>query len=416
MALPDVSTGDPHPEAHNDERHAINDLETTVGDLQVKALPLIGYDALASFRTALSNRDSARVDILKIGDSGVEGFPASTFDRSEPQQTAARLRSRFPTAGLGSKGGRGYIGVPTQGPNPAIVQPVVYTSGTFNPASQAGPESFNLGVNRNVWYSTNATPDAQKVVLTTRTDATSVRIHHARGPSGIADGAYYKINGGAKVLFTTYDAVGVAAVETVVMPAGGGTLEVGCNVNGKFFIFTGFEEFSGDENKGIVVHNAGHSGYTAARWAAAPTTAAGWRFAMANINPDLLCISLGPNDANTAGAGRTAAQFKTDLVALIAAIRGGPAPLPTVPILLEAKYDMAGGINFAEGWKKYVDAMKSISGEDPTVAFLDYSDKMYPTTAADTWDLYHTDKVHGNANGRAYAEMAKILVNALVPA
>lgn len=365
-------------------------------------LALSGYSELRPWYAALANRGNRLVNVGLMGGSIAEGYPVTSFDKTIGQRLAALLTAHHPTPGLTTRG-RGFIGVPT-----AVTLgtgwPQAYTGGTFDDVT-----TFSFGAKHRYWFTASG---SDKVVHTVGPDGlTSFDIRTMAGTGGNATGGYYKINGGSSVAFNTFNATTILRTVTVTGTlAAGSTIEVGRTAG--TLIFTGITEYNGDELKGIHVHNFGHASYSAAQWAAVNGTP-NWVNSIASFNLDLLVMQdFGLNDGWTGNGNKTAAQFKTSLLALIAQLRAGSI---TCPIVLAADYDMSDVLTLVNPWSQYVTAMREIAAADSTIVFLDHSVRMPAHNAAATYGLYNGGDIHGNPNGAAYLYMAENTYAAIRP-
>jgi len=370
-------------------------------------LPYEPDPVLDAWEAAVANRPNARANIVLMGPSTVEGYPTTNFDLTIAQQLALRLRVKNPTEGLanlGKRGGRGRLGVPTPEITPAIPSPLSFTAGAFDPTTELGIPAFHIGANHVCWY-TNVLN--QKFTFTMKSDETSFDLVLGKGPAGHATAGWYTIDGGVQVPFSTV--AGVNTLDVMNVEADGGSvIEVGCSGSG-YLILAEVILYAGDENKGIMVHGVGRSGYTCEDWVLGANIPGGWRESLANLDPDLLIIESGANDATHVSA----VQFGSDLTAEIETIREGPDPLSTVPILIVAPYDFSSAAAMMDPWRDYVTEMETIADGDSTISFFNHGDLMPSTNAAQTNGYYYTDFVHGSADGKGYAKMAENLANHL---
>lgn len=364
------------------------------------------YATLIQFYASLANRENGRCDIIYgPGDSLGEGYPATSWERTPAGWAQQIMRQRFPlpanpVPSMSAVGNdRGFMGIPGSailgfpGNNPF---PWVFTGGTNNSTGGWGAKFAS-------WFGTAA---GHKAVLTVPTGGlSSFEIHHVTGPSGGASGAYYKIDGGTAVVFSTLAGATTAAKLPVALPATT-SIEVGFNGTGGVLL-TGIREFKNTESASIHVHCCCIGGAQTSTWTATHP-AGGWLQAQANLTPDLYVIELGGNEFLNAVASAT---FKTNMVALIALIRGAGM---TCPIVLSLPYNGIMPVG-GEPLANYVAKAKEIAAADPTVLVLDNSVRMPATNAANTFGLYYTDNVHGAANGNAYALMAESLAATISP-
>jgi lysophospholipase L1-like esterase len=405
VSLSHIAAGGPHVATHNEERDAINNVQTQADGLLSRAG---GTSILDPFWKKIAARDLARVNVLMIGASLVEGFPVSSHDLGIAQRLAQMLRDKYPTAG--AAGSRGLVSIPSQGVSPAIASPLTISGGAVDPSVYSADAAFNVGFNKNCWY-TNGTGS---ITHTAGPKVTSVDIVYMKSNAGGTTAGTWSKNGGAGNVFSTYDA-SVASVNKInVAAVEGDTVQVVCG-GGGYIIVLGFIEYGGTELKGIAIHGAGHSGYKTNQWAAT-SDPGGWRDALSFINPDLLIISdLGVNDGSN---GRSNTQYATDIQNLITVLRAGLTPLPTVPIVLVSVYDPSGAVTLTTpDWRKYVTANRDTARSNSNVLHFDLS-PIIPSTAWSTTakrDLFYSDGLHSNVNGSLYAEIARHIFNAITP-
>jgi hypothetical protein len=458
--------------------------------------------ALIGWQAALAGRESSRANVVLLGDAKVEGYPTTDFSRTSAQELARALRAKFPTPGLGNSGGRGRVGVPSQGLSPALPTPLTFHGGTFDPVAYNITPTFHFGADHTCWYTNTQNHNFE---FTLEEHETSFDLVHVVGPTGHTSAGYYKVNGGPAIAFSTHAAStalarlhvgagsdgdigridivdgGVASGGTLVVTVTGGTpsssftetinggtasvggtgqplnggapinstpgsggyeggtpssvmsgvldggtaaggssggsgdpiptgavIEIGCSGSGYLFL-SELVLYGGDEDKGIMVHGVGHAGYKASDFAVQATKPAAWRSAIANLEPDVIIIELGMNDA----AANSAAAFRTNLLALVAAIRSIGGPIPTVPILLASPYNAEASGLFVDPWANYVAEQRYVANTDILIAFLNEAERMPDTNSLANFALYHSDHIHGNANGKAYSMQAQIMAEAL---
>lgn len=369
-----------------------------LADSEVSSSKLNNYSALLPWYAALANRNSKRANIVHMGASTVEGFPTTSWKNTQSAQLANILRARHPTSGL-TGGGRGYVGTIAAA---GTTWPIAVTAGTTDTTHGYYPKF-------GAWYALAAT-GSPKFVDTLDAAVTSFDIPLLKGANGAATNGYYKIDGGSLVTFSTFNtAVDLWALSHFAVPATT-SIEVGFNAAGWLFP-AGIVEYAGDENKGIQVHNCGWGGAKASTWIGATASAVDkWVPAMALLAPDLIIMELGANEHIQAVSSNT---YKTNLTALVAMIRAGGM---SCPIVLSHAYDVeTNAFVYSEPWSNYVAAGNAVVAADPTMISVDHSARMPTTTASNTYSLYHTDSIHGNATGSAYTLMAETLYRAIEP-
>lgn len=355
---------------------------------------------LAGVRAALASRDTDRVNIGLLGASLAEGYPAP-FDLTIEQQLAARLRVRFPTSGLGTGGGVGYVPIPSAPVKGTVTTPISWSAGTYHP-------TFGWGGNHGVWYTT----PAQNAVLTLTlpADATQVVVGILVGPTGHATGGRYRINGGSWVTFSTLGGVLAGADVTITQAfSASDTIEIGYNAGTGNVVVTGFVISDGDESKGIQVHNFGHSGFRVSDWMAGAGGDPQWDVVVAGMDLDLLVLQdFGFNDGNAAGSSPIgAAAFKTAFGSMIDRIR---TTGHSGDILLMAAHNCESVVTFVDPWDDYVTAIRELA-QEKGCGFIQ-ADQYLPASPA---PIYDADDIHGNVDGSAYAAMAELIFNAITP-
>jgi len=367
-------------------------------DGAIAAAPLNGYATLLPWHAAVSRRQSKRVNVGLFGASLVEGAFVESFDRTIGQQLAGLLRAQHGVAG----GGRGFIGIPTTAMTTSLeylpgMWPLALAGPAIDPVDP-GPSAFDLGPKHVCAYGNGA----WSASLTAGPDASSVVIHHVAGAAGGA--AYWRKNGGAKTVFSTF-AAETELARAVVPVAPGDVVEFGWEAGG-YFILTGVSENGGDEDGGLQVHNLGHAGMTLAQWSDGAAIPASWLEDMASLELDLLIMQDLPiNDASTGGGNLLPAAARTAVEDFIALLRVGGI---TCPIVLAANVDPTGGMPLAAPWQQYVDVLEAIAAADPTITFVNHGERIPSTVGPDVFDLYNdVDHVHAAANGTVnmwYAE------------
>lgn len=341
--------------------------------------------AHTGWAAALANLRANKADVVMFGDSLIEGYGLTAWDATLPAQLAKILR--------GSTGGRGFIGAQTD-----------MTDQPFWPIALFGAASVGLGYGPNARYF--SLPSTGSLVIDTvpAEGLTSFDLHYFKYSGGAAAGMYYKIDGGAAVTFNTFNATFVNAVLHVTQPVQY-TIEVG--YIGAAGSFIGITEYNGDENAGLQVHNCGYSGTEAAGWNTYAST--GWAASMAMLNPDLMILDIGTNDARVAGGNRTPAQFKTNLLALIANLRASVS----APLALIAPYDTTNDA-LNSPLIQYIQVLRDVEAADPTITLVDCYSKMPAAAATDTYGLFNASALP-HASTKGYALMAEIIAQGIAP-
>jgi hypothetical protein len=350
-------------------------------------------DPLASTRAAISARETKRVNIGMLGASLTEGYPCATGKTTE-DYLAAKLRASFPTSGTPT--GLGYLG-----------HHLSYSPGTFSYVGGTLDDTIGFGGTHTTWYSTVAAGGYMYALVPAGTSAwTSFDINFFGTAGGSATGGKYSVDGAAYVNFSNLSGttvlnklhVATAVTSYVLIVPNGGTDNL---------IVNGVTAYSGDENKGIQVHNFGHAAYTVAQWMAGWGGTPNWMDDIIGMDLDLLIMQdLGVNDAFTGGGNLTAAQFKAQLASFIEYIRARGF---TKPIMLCAAQDESNSIAFAEPWANYVAAIREVA-DWKGLAFANMGDNVPGPPGS----LYYTDNIHGATDGSLYNAMATVLYNNIV--
>lgn len=340
------------------------------------------YAKLLPFYATLAGRNSARCIIAQIGDSITEGSYATALGVSDtPARLQSALRTRFPVAGVA--GGRGWI---PAGNNTTSATPLFTLAGTPGQFTGWGP-SFQF-VNLN-----SATTKATVTLTGTSFDILCIQ------QSGQGVG-YYKIDGGTAVTFNTSGSTVDAAkvVSQAALTAGSHTVEIGWSSGGPVYL-EGVWEYNQDETKGINVVRGGYSGSSTGTWLGG----GGYQWnAIQSLNPALIVIQLGTNDANTAGANLSSAQYKTNLQSMITNLRAAATTPPPIVLSLVHQPSTTTGVTLREPWANYATAAQSIANGDSAVVFVNHSIRMPAGGATNTYSLYSADGVHPSDRGYSF--------------
>lgn len=346
---------------------------------------LANYPDLMPFYAALANRYTKTVNILQIGDSITAGVGASSFDTAMPSRVAAQLRSRFPAPGIA--GGRGFVDIASRF--------VTRSGGRLDLTSGYGP-------GHHYWTSASGTDTASLTVSGTAADIVFLRAQ-------TTGAMWYSVDGGARVAVSTSGLYRDGATYRITYPRGTHTLDLGYSSGNRIYL-EGITEFDQDTAGGIQVHNLGWPGATVALWRAG-ASATSWPTAQAHaLAPSLIVIQLGCADYLDNVPSDT---FKNGLIALIASIRSAYSANPP-PIVLSMVYQVTLGSGTAEPWSHYVVAAAAIAADDSGVVLVDHSQRMPPTSAANTYGLYSADHVHPSDAG--HQMLADTLAAMLSPA
>lgn len=350
-------------------------------------LTIVGQQALATQRAtrlqgwyaALAARDYARANIVCVGDSITEGQGATVLDRRYVARLAALLRARYPTTGVTS-GGRGYLGGALTGTTSFAATSFVTVAGSVGNQSDYGPK-------RGIRTLTGAGQS-----LTWALTGTAADIMWVRAGSG---GTFsYAVDGGSATNVSTTGSTADGQLTRVSLGAAGAhTLTVAYVSGGTCFI-DGVIEYNGDENAGIMVHDAGHYGWASTEWAAGSLPNYQFASALKGLSPSLYYLQIGTNDLATNVNPTT---FQTNVTSLISQLRS-PLSTPYPPIVLGMIYQRSG--TFTYTWAQYLAAAYAIAAADSQVLVLDHTLRMPSVAASATYSLY-ADTVHPSDRGMA---------------
>lgn len=313
---------------------------------------------LRRFHAMLANRNAAPCRIIAgPGDSITEGAYAVTVVNRWQNLLMKRLRQTFAVTT-----GNDFPFIPVF---PGITTPTdfpVTRTGTV-----VGSGSYGLGLRAG--YVNDATG---KITFTFT--GTRAKVAYVKGVAGTLAIMKVIVDGGAPVTLDTSptgsaSTIGGQLFDLGALTAGTHTVEVSWDAAsgaGKRVYVEGLFTFNGDENAGIRVFDAGHSGFTTTSFTAPSADHA--RAVMANGPVGLAIIALGVNDI----AGTiTAATFKTNLQTIVTAMRT-QAFSGSILYLMMAK---PGDKTDAE-WNPYVTAVNELAAADPDAVVLDLSDRM----------------------------------------
>ena len=343
---------------------------------------------------AVAARATRRANALCIGDSITAGYGATAQANRWISCLAvnARLRLGLPA------GGRGYL----PGAN-------TITGGYPWPVTPAGgatvaPAGSTWGLNHSIVALT-----AAGQTLTWALNGTTAVIMYLKGT---ALGTFsYSVDGGAATnVVTTAGSNTDGNLVTVALGAAGPHTLTLAWVSGTNFIDGVFEQ-NGDETSGIQFHDAGHGGFTSAQWAAMTggTQTYSWTAAIGALDPDLVIVELGANDA---AAAVSPAVYASNIQSMISSMNASlSAPLPPVVFMMQGA--PAGPPGGDSAWTNYVEALYGVTGAIPNGAImLDMRYRMPPADANPNYGIYF-DSVHPNNTGHEL--IADALVNAILP-
>lgn len=324
---------------------------------------------LQAFHAALSNAGNQQCRIMIIGDSVSEGVGATAIANRYPNVMLKQLRKQFQPSTIA--GGRGYLpcawGAFTPIPDPATTSSAGFDAYYFG---LAGRSRGLVSGNSYVWS----------------VNGTSVDIVYPGGPA--YGSLYYKIDAGANVVIDCNKGVEADYYTTRVSlgTRGAHTVTVGWNAGNPFI--DGIVEYDQDENAGIVYFDSAHSGYRTTDF----TGVVALTPQIQNINPHLVIIELGGNDAM---GGLTSASVRDNLNIIIGKVR---AAAPNASIALVGVYSTSAAYP-TEPWSSYINKIYNIAKYDTNMGTIDIYSRM-PGVGVDTLGLYY-DQWHPNDKGHA---------------
>ena len=346
---------------------------------------------LTSLQAAIANRNSARCDIVLIGDSVTEGQGASLFANRWAAVANQAFRKAYPTTANGSGGGLGFIPVQTTGAN-TYTWPIANTAGT--------PGFYDLGPVRG---STITSAAGTTWTFTAPAGTTSVKIVYF--DIGYSGSFTYKVNSGSTTTVSNTSTLQEQVTSSIPM-TGGDVLTI-VFTTGTGIILDGILHFAGDENSGVTLHGCGHFGWCAGTmasigWNQPQGASLNWAQAYAHAFPTVpaaIAIMLGINDARVtsvgSGGGRTAAQFASDVQGLLTTIRGAATALANVPAILVIPYQANETVQDTGGWPAYAAALRAVAAADPVGAMVVDLGYRLPTVAAGyDGGILYTDNYH----------------------
>lgn len=307
---------------------------------------------LRQFHVALANAANAPCDIMVVGDSIGEGALNSVATDRWIERLQTKLRARFQPAGV--TGGVGYV--PARVNINGITSRFVNNGGSLTSLVGLGQRAVIL----------NSSGDTLALVAT----ATTFRLFYYQDP---ALGSFtWQIDGGGA---TTINCNGTntigKTVDIATGSAGSHTLLLTW-VSGTVYI-EGAMVLNGDESAGLRMWDASSGGAISSSFedTAYLAYAQNWLFDMSRVNPDLVLVALGGNDASYQYSadprGRTPAQLATNLKHIATLIRANAAPDPSIAFVIG--YDWP---NFAAGWwATYRPAIYGAAIEDGNVGVID---------------------------------------------
>lgn len=335
--------------------------------------------ALRRWSAALADVANNPADVMCIGDSITEGSNSTTVAGRWVDQMTAQLRALVAVPGVG--GGLNY-------------NPVRYVTSSLPSAATVtgAPTSSAYGLGARSYDLTTTTP-----VITFTVTGTSVKIFYVR--SATTSVGSYSVDGATAVNFTTSTGnlgrIDTQASTTVAF-ATRGTHTVAVKwVSGGTVTVEGLAVFDGDETKGVRIWESGYFGLSTSDI----TNYIGFGLfgfddRITAIQPALVIIQFGTNDASTGAGNLSAATYKANMLTIISHVKSASTITPS--IVLMAMYRP--NVTFVEPWGNYVQALYDIAAADPACCVLDLTGR-FPPVASDVLGLY-ADTIHPSAKGQ----------------
>ena len=359
---------------------------------------------LAHYKTAIAAQASVPVNILCIGDSIVEGTSVSTLPSRWVQVMLAGIR-----ASLGISGGVGYV--PTYYASSTMTDLVTFTGTTQQTASTV--TYFGLG-GRHTRMSAAATASFTF-------SGTGCDIIAARGSGGST--FTYTVDGGASQgpVSTTNASLDQSGSVTQIRGLADGAHTVIVTAAANFIYLEGFMVYAGDEASGVRLWESGHSSWRTADFIETQVTgqAGTWYDGYGLADPDLVVIALGTNDygISTVGSRLTPRQYRTNLEALLHAVRGQSVNDPSI-VLWEPAFRGDNPAVLSNGsvlgtWPDFIQQIRQLAERDGKITLFDANAVMGDqSTGANP--LTNADKLHPSAAGHTALgqAMAALLASA----
>ena len=320
--------------------------------------------ALASYRTAVTNRASAPVPIVYIGDSWGEGMNVATYGQRMVDLIVTNLQTAYPTTGATGIGGSTYL--PADYSSPQLMHSYTSLLGGFGGGVNAG------GFGRRQFIFATIGQGARYTRTCTDLDIFWFNIAGA-GTLRVV------IDGGAPLDIATSGGTANAWNKTTItgLSDASHTIDVTCQVVGTAVIFGGMNVYRGNRTKGFHMIEA-------SRQASDSTHDNGGDNQLALVSPALIILAYSINDYN---AQTVTATYKTNLTNRMAKLRTD-ASNASVPILLLG-YNAPNNLGArTPAYSTLLTAMAELSDADATkTAFLDISGTL-PSAAADVSHTY----------------------------
>jgi len=340
---------------------------------------------LYGFHSKLALAQTQRCEVLMVGDSIMEGQGAPNPSSRWITLAQTLIQSRY---------GPGPAGAGFYPASFAVNDGTTAWADRWIYSGDRGANSFGLGW-RGVQLRINGTGNGSATITKT---CTSFKLYATRQA---ADAMTITIDGGAPATWTMATSGAVQQSWTSpALTAGSHTVVVTASAGGP--VFTGGFFYNGDETAGVSLWDASRSGAKFSDF----ITNTDWYGYLPLINPSLVVLGCGTNDARTSSGGYSSATYKANALSVVGSIR---AKIATVPILLMPPYKPLGTL--IEPWANYTGALREIADATSYTALYDMSARI-PDLTSDPYSFL-IDTVHPTARG--HAMLARLSLAALEP-
>lgn len=351
--------------------------------------------ALTPWFAGLSGRLSARCNVVCLGDSVTEGMhasgpPSTGFENRWLARLRDMLRARYPTQGIATGGGRGYIGAASTGET-SFTWPTTI-AGSPATASTSGPKAKFMQLNAS----------GQSITCRLVGDAADIMWTQASFGGTFS----WAVDGGQATNVSTNGASTVDGKTTHISLGSPGSHTLVLSWKSGKSNIDGVIEYNGDYSRGIQVHDAGHYGWQTSSWVSAlgGGAASGPAAGIAALSPSAVIITLGSNDQYT---GVPPATFQSRLQTIITDLEARLAkPYPAFILNMLPPRVSQSSMTFP--WSQYVTAAYNIAAVDTSgpggtsiVSVMDFT--LVPTMPGADTDVYgfwqSGDVVHPSNKG-----------------
>jgi len=344
----------------------------------------------------------------------IDGAPAATVNTVGPQDAVGSYKVRGLLPGTHTV----TVSMAEGSPAPVILKEIrAYRSGRipggsgYHPAYHAAgafpgqPLSVSgnpvQGAVNGLGYRTvNLVSGTQALTLTD--EMTGATIFYTQKAD--SDPFLVNVDGGAFVNVNTTGAIGATGIYQVRnLEPGIHTIIVKGNGVANGAEIQGIMSYNMDENAGIRVWDASHSGGASADF----VSSKGTHKPLQVIQPDLAIIALGINDSETVPI----ATYKTNILSAIQGVRNNTDIPPSIVLMA---YPEPNRVNTSIPWADYVQQLRDIANTDPDVTLFDLQARMNPGAPAELNGMFRPDKTHPLNKGMGF--IGDSLAGFLIPA